>query len=30
MSFEVDRDHAWAAVCPTADEGLLAVHCTGP
>jgi len=28
-SLEVDRDHAWAAVCPVAEAGLLA-HRTGP
>jgi hypothetical protein len=25
-SLDVDRDHAWAFVCPAAAEGLLAVH----
>jgi hypothetical protein len=30
VSLDVDRDHAWAAVCPAAEDGLLAVHCTGP
>jgi hypothetical protein len=29
-SLDVDRDHAWAAVCPTEEDGLLAVHRTGP